>query len=147
MASQGDKSQEKEEEKTQEKQEEKSFEEKWGEKDWRRDPLGGIIWALVLIWAGIVLLAATLDLSYFDWLDWGKAWGAILIGAALLLAIEIALRLMIPSYAAPLRGRIILASILAIMGLSNFTDVQLWPLIIIAIGVAVLLRAFTQQAR
>ncbi len=147
MASQGDKGQEKEEEKQQEKQEEKSFEEKWGEKDWRRDPLGGIIWALILIWAGAVLLVTTLELTYFDWMTWDKAWGAILIGAALLLAMEIALRLMIPSYAAPLRGRIILASILGILGLSNFTDVELWPLIIIAIGLSILVRAFTRQPR
>lgn len=148
MANPGDKGQEKEDEKTQEKQEEKSVEEKWGEKDWRRDPLGGTIWALILIWAGIVLLATTLELSYFDWLDWGRAWGAILIGAALILVLEVALRLMIPSYAAPLRGRIILASILGIIGLDNFfPGVQLWPLIIIAVGLLILVRGFTRPAR
>ena len=144
MAYQDEKAEEKQEEKS---QEEKVQEEKSGEKDWRRDTLGGTIWALALIWAGVVLLVMTLNISFFEWLDWEKAWGAILIGAALLLAIEIAVRLMLPSYAAPLRGRIILASILGIIGLSNFINVELWPLIIIAVGLSLLLRGFTNRAR
>ena len=36
--------------------EEKNWEEKW-----RRDPLGGIVWAGILIWAGLVLLADNLQ--------------------------------------------------------------------------------------
>ncbi len=144
MAYQDEKAEEKQEEKP---QEEKLQEEKSGEKNWQRDTLGGTIWALILIWAGVVLLVMTLNISFFEWLDWDKAWGAILIGAALLLATEIAARLMIPSYAAPLRGRIILASILGIMGLSNFINVELWPLIIIAIGLSLLLRGFTHRSR
>ena len=138
---------EKADEKQDEKQEEKSVEEKWGEKDWRRDSLGGTIWALILIMAGVVLLIVTLDLRAFEWLTWDKAWGAIMIGAALLLTLEIAIRMMMPSHAAPLRGRIILASILGIIGLSNFVDVELWPLIIIAIGLSILIRGFTGRDR
>jgi cation transport ATPase len=138
---------EKADEKQAEKQEEKSVEEKWGEKDWRRDRLSGTIWALILIMAGVVLLIVSLDLPAFDWLSWDRAWGLIMIGAALLLVLEIAVRMMMPSYAAPLRGRAILAAILGIIGLSNFVEVELWPLIIIAIGVSILLRAFTGQQR
>ena len=40
-------------EKDLQKQEEKSVEEKWS-----RDPLGALTWAAILIWAGVVLLAA-----------------------------------------------------------------------------------------
>ncbi len=103
--------------------------------------------ALILIMAGVVLLIASLDIPGFTWVGWDRAWGLIMVGAALLLALEIAVRMMMPKYAAPLRGRIILASILAIIGLDNLFDVPLWPLIIIAIGVSVLFRAFTGQAR
>ena len=46
-------------EKELEKREEKSAEEKY-----RRDPLGSIIWACILIWAGVVLLLN--QLGYLD---------------------------------------------------------------------------------
>ena len=39
------------------KQEEKTMEEKW-----RRDPLGTLIWALILIWAGLVWLGWNLGI-------------------------------------------------------------------------------------
>ena len=45
------------EEKDIDKVEEKSAEEKW-----RRDPLGSITWAVILIWAGLVLLADNLGM-------------------------------------------------------------------------------------
>jgi len=134
---------EKAEEKQEEKRLEKEQEEKvWDEKDWRRDALSGTIWALILIWAGALLLVIQLNLSFFGWLDWGNAWGAIMIGAALLLGLEVAIRLMNPSYAKPLRGRMILAVILAIVGIGNFTDVELWPLVLIALGLAILFGGF-----
>jgi hypothetical protein len=57
--------------------EEKNWEEKW-----RRDPLGGMAWAGILIWAGLVLLADNLKLfARFERLE---AWAIILIGAGLM---------------------------------------------------------------
>ena len=59
-----DEKQEKSDEKELEKQEEKSTDEKSYEEKYRRDPLGAVVWALILIWAGLVLLAqnmGTLD--------------------------------------------------------------------------------------
>jgi hypothetical protein len=49
-------------EKEMQKQEEKSAEEKTAyeksyEEKYRRDPLGTLIWAIILIWAGLVWLA------------------------------------------------------------------------------------------
>jgi hypothetical protein len=52
MADEKDEKEEKERhehEKDDEKREEKSPEEKW-----RRDPVGSVIWACILIWAGVV---------------------------------------------------------------------------------------------
>ncbi len=139
---------EKAEEKQEEKRAEKGPEEKgWGEKDWRRDALGGSIWALILIWAGAMFLLVTLDLTFLDWLDWGNVWGAILLGAGVLIGAEIVIRLLVPSHAQPLRGRIVLATILIILGISALTDVMLWPLILIAVGFSILFQAFFQRPR
>jgi hypothetical protein len=115
------------------------------EKDWRRDSLGGTIWALILIEAGVALLGVTANLV--DWLDWGNVWGVIMIGASLLLTAEIAIRLLVPSYAQPLGGRIILAAVLAFAGISNVTGLELWPLILIALGLSIVIRGFTSGRR
>ena len=56
---------EKFDEKEQEKREEKSPEEKNWEEKYRRDPLGSVIWACILIWAGLVFLADNLKLIDF----------------------------------------------------------------------------------
>lgn len=113
------------------------------EKDWRRDSLGGTIWALILIEAGVALLGVTANLV--DWLDWGNVWGVIMIGASLLLTAEIAIRLLVPSYAQPLGGRIVLAAVLAFAGISNVTGLELWPLILIALGLSIVIRGFTSR--
>jgi hypothetical protein len=139
VANQDEKAQEKEEEKRQEKSEQ--------EKDWRRDTLGSVTWAVILIWAGIVLLGATLDVEALDWLDLERAWAVILVGAALILGAEIGIRLMVPAYAAPIRGLAILAVILGLIGLSNLVDVSLWPLILVALGIGILLRGLTGGSR
>ena len=144
MAHQNEKAQEKEEEKRQEKVADEKVAE---EKDWRRDNLGAVTWALILIWAGIVLLGASLDLRALTWLHWDRAWGIILVGTALLLGIEISIRLMVPTYAAPIRGLTILAVVLGVLGLSNLLDVTLWPLILIALGIGILLRGLTRGPR
>ncbi len=127
-----------------EKQEKEQEEKTWEEKGWRRDSLGGIIWALVLIWAGVVFMLVSLEIPAFDWLGWDRAWGAILIGAALLIGIEIAVRLMMPTYAAPIRGRAILAVVLAVMGLNSFGEFNLWGLLLIAVGFSVLFGALSK---
>jgi hypothetical protein len=133
-------------EKTEEKQEEKRSDqaekdEKYVEKGlgWQRDSLSSIIWALALIWAGIVLLLRTWDISLVAWMDWENVVGAILVGIALLIGLEIAIRLLVPRYAARLKGRVILAVILGFLGLSNLTKLELWPLVLIGVGVAILI--------
>jgi hypothetical protein len=144
MAHQNEKAQEKEEEKRQEKVADEKVAD---EKDWRRDNLGAVTWALVLIWAGVVLLGGSLDLRALAWLHWDRAWGMILVGTALLLGIEISIRLMVPTYAAPIRGLAILAVVLGVLGLSNLLDVTLWPLILIALGIGILFRGLTRGPR
>ena len=135
-------------EKVNEKQEEKSTEqsekdEKYQEKagGWQQDSLSRTIWALILIMAGVLLLVVSLDSPFLNGLSWFNVWGAIMIGAALLLGLEIVMRLISPTYARPLRGRIILALVLGFIGLSSFTNIDLWPLILIAVGLSILYQA------
>ena len=110
----------------------------WEEK-WRRDPLSAAVWALVLIWAGLVLLADNLEL--FADVEWFSAWGLILTGAGMILLLEIAARLLMPDYQWPVGGSLIVAAVLLGLGLSNLVAAAIaWPLILIAIGMGLLLR-------
>jgi hypothetical protein len=131
---------EKEEEKR-EKETEK--EEKTWEEKWRRDPLGAAVWAAILIWAGLVLLVQNMgllaNLTIGD--TSVEAWPIILIGAGLILLLEVAVRVLVPSYRRPVGGSIIFAVIVVGIGLGDlFGWTVVWPLILIAIGVGMLLR-------
>jgi hypothetical protein len=143
---------EKFDEKEMEKREEKAPEEKW-----RRDPLGAIIWALILIWAGVVLLLD--NLGYLEalkenlgpvgleWMPIGVGvWGLILLGAGVILLGEVFLRLLIPAYRRPVIGTIILAFVFIGIGLGNLISWGLiWAVVLIAIGVSVIMRGLTSR--
>jgi len=146
-------------EKFDEKEMEKSEEKSWDEK-WRRDPLSAIIWALIFIWAGVVLLIS--NLGFLDQfvrelvittgvvqIDKAiKAWPIILIGAGGLFLLEVVLRLMIPEYRRPVGGTVIFAFILIAIGLNSIIGlswVLIWPLILIGIGLSILLRGLSRR--
>ena len=121
---------EKFDEKEMEKHEEKSAEEKSYEEKYRNDPLGAIIWAVILIWVGIVLLAD--NLGYLERLDMRfnyadlpfeipfvqNSWSLIFLGIGVIVLFEIMIRLLIPDYRRPLMGSVILPGILIISGSS-----------------------------
>ena len=80
-----EKAEEKAEEKHHEKEEEKHREKSWEEK-WRRDPVSAIVWAFILIWAGLVLLAAnqkwlTALVEVPEGLEMLGVWPLIMLGA------------------------------------------------------------------
>lgn len=140
---------EKFDEKATEKQREKSVEEKWS-----RDPLSAIVWAGILIWAGLVFLAANLG-----WLDALvaqsdlpgalanlEAWPIVLIGAGLIILLEVVIRLLVPAYRRPVTGSLIFGIILIGLGLGDLIDWSiLFPVILIAVGLSVLLRGFRSK--
>jgi uncharacterized membrane protein len=142
--------QEKFDEKELEKQEEKSADEKNYEEKYRRDPLGAIVWALILIWVGLVLLAQ--NLGYLE--QWGlrlkfadlpfevpfigDSWSLIFLGIAVIVFIEIIIRLLIPDYRRPLMGSVVF--LIVCIGLAFGSWEFIWPLILIAIGASILLR-------
>lgn len=126
----------KEEEKRAEKEEKE--EKSWDEK-WRRDPLSSLVWAAILIWAGLVLLASNLGLlARFEKLD---TWALIFLGAGLIVLLEVAVRLLLPDYRRPVMGSLILAFVLLAIGLGDLVSWNLiWALVLIAIGVTIIIR-------
>lgn len=136
------------------KREEKAPQEKQFDEKYRRDPLGALVWPLILIWAGLVFLAA--NLGYLDWMrgrDIGgpagifwtgaNAWSLIMLGAGVIILLEVAVRLAVPAYRRPVTGSVILAIIFIGVGLGNLTNWDiLWPLILIVIGAGILIGGF-----
>jgi hypothetical protein len=144
---------EKMDEKELQKHEEKSAEEKSYEEKYRRDPLGTMVWAAILIWAGIVLLAN--NIGFLDRfairvsdLPIGipfaaEAWSLIFIGAGVILLIEVLIRSVVPDYRRPVMGTFILAIVFFGIGLDNWD--LIWPFILIAIGTTILLRGLFKK--
>jgi hypothetical protein len=143
---------EKFDEKEREKRDEKTAEEKW-----RRDPLGAIVWAAILIWAGLVFLAD--NLGYLEalrdlpaqgpvWFIGGAgAWSLVLLGAGVIILGEVVVRLLVPAYRRAVTGSIIFAVVLIGLGLGNLTNWNLiWPLILIGLGLSFLLRGFIRRS-
>jgi len=146
-----EKSDEKEMEKREEKDEKSREEKSWDEK-WRRDPISAIVWAILFIWAGVVLLADNLDLLV-PWLNnlaastgiafiaEMEAWEVILVGGGLIVLVEVIVRLFMPQYRRAVGGTIFFAILLISVGLGNVIGWEIvGPLIFIALGLAILAR-------
>jgi hypothetical protein len=145
---------EKFDEKDREKRDEKSPQEKSWEEKYRRDPVSSVSWAAILVWAGLVLLADNLGLLSgiqvigerlpgFAFLGRMEAWSMIFIGAGIIVLAGALVRLMVPEYRQPLTGTLILGLVLIGIGFGNIFGVSIvWPLILIAIGLGILLRGF-----
>jgi len=145
-----DEKQNEKDEKDLQKQEEKSMDEKW-----RRDPLGSVVWALILIWAGVVFLANNLGLldafnDFFARLGLEaaefpfpvpfmslNAWSLVFLGAGVLLLAEVVIRLLFPAYRRPVVGTAIMAVIALGLGLGSWG--LIWPLILIIVGLGIVL--------
>jgi hypothetical protein len=131
-----------------EKQDEKD-EKGRGEK-WSNDPLGAVIWALILIWAGVVFLAQ--NLGWLTQFELESPWGLIFIGAGLIVWLEVLIRLAMPKYRRPVVGTFIFGIILIGIGvgITFGTTPQMWSiifaLVIIAVGVSILLRGLGRRS-
>jgi hypothetical protein len=134
---------EKEEEKHEKEEEKEEKEEKSWDEKWRRDPLSAAVWAAILIWAGLVLLVENMGfLASVRILESRlEAWPVILIGAGLILLLEVVVRLLMPSYRRAVGGTLVFAVILVGLGLGQLFGWEvIWPFVLIAIGVSLLLR-------
>ena len=148
----------KELQKQEEKREEKAPQEKnWDEK-YRRDPVNVVVWAAILIWAGLVLLAENLGLfgtlvrqgsdAPWSFLTTTGAWGIIFIGAGVILLAGAAYRLAVPAQRRPVRGAIILAVIFIAIGLGDLVKWDaVWPIVLVAVGLAIVVGAITRRGK
>jgi hypothetical protein len=117
----------------------------WGYEKWRRDPLSTVVWAGMLIWAGLVLLAENMGFLTSLGVQESRveAWSIIFIGAAVIVFLEVLVRLVVPSYRRAVGGTLVFAAILLSIGLGNILGWEVvGPLILIALGLSVLLRGF-----
>ena len=129
-------------EKEREKEQEKSRggeEKHWDEKV-RREPFGTTLGGLILMWAGLVLLAS--NLGWLGPLSTFAPWSLILLGAGGILLLGVAYTLLVPSYRRPIGGLVVVACLLLAGGLaSTFGLALLVPALLIGIGGLILVRA------
>lgn len=126
---------------------EKEHEKIWDEKV-RRDPLSSIIWAGILIWAGIVLLMDNLGLIAGFTIAGNRldAWSVAFAGAGVIVLIEVVIRLVMPAYSRPVVGTFIFGMILLSIGLGDiFGWGLIWSVVLIGLGVFYLVRVFTKR--
>ena len=142
-------------EKTEEKMEKED--EKLREKH-SQDPLSSLIWALILIWAGLVFLASNLnwlsnlqtqfssqwETTNFDL----SVWWVIMAGAGVLVFIEAIIRTIVPAYRSSTGGSFFLAAIFLGIGLGGiFGWGLIWPFILIGMGLAALASALFRKRK
>lgn len=114
------------------------------------DVLSTVVWAFILIWAGLVFLAS--NLNWFDQMGlvisnnwtWSFSrfgvWNLIALGTGAILIVEAAVRLLVPELRHKMGGALIGGIVLIGVGLGGwFSWSYLWPLILIAVGVDVLI--------
>ncbi len=109
------------------------------------DPLNWFTGALILIWAGFVLLFKNMGEVLGVEPENASAW--ILTGAGVLLWLEAILRLAIPKYRRWVGERVIMGMIFVIVGLGEVVEISLWPLLLVGLGIAMMLGYFTFPRR
>jgi hypothetical protein len=129
---------EKEEEKRGEKEREKGR--SWDEK-WQHDSPRVISIAALLIWGGLVALAGTSNFFDFDWAE--RGWAVFLLGAGVILILKAIIRAIVPEFRRAIGASLIIGLVLLAVGLFELIGWNwnyMWPVVLIAIGLIILLR-------
>lgn len=133
---------------------------KHDEKVEENDRLGSITWAFILMWTGLVFLANNLGWfsqlginvasswyfhSFKDWTHFG-VWNLVALGAGVILVVETIARLLMPIYRRRVGGSLIMAAVFIGVGLGGwFSWNYMWPIILIAVGVNILLKGIFRR--
>lgn len=131
------------------------FQERMREKQ-RSDRLGSITWALILIWAGMVFLAAQLgwlgalrtSISLPEGFHIAEmnTWSVIFLGSGVLVFIEAMIRSFSKAYRSSTGGNFVLAAVFLGIGLGSiFGWNAVWPFVLIGMGFAALLGALLRR--
>ncbi len=141
-----------------EKAEEKYYEKEEEKRDEKshQDPLSSLVWALILIWAGLVFLGENLgllDAIVADPVQIGdvtirqvSTWSMIFLGAGVLIFVEALIRTFVPAYRSSTGGNFFLAAVFLGIGLGGLVGYSLvWPFILIAMGLAALASALIRK--
>jgi len=106
------------------------------EEKWRRDPISGVVFGLIVLALGVLLTLAARHVILWD--DW---WKYFIIGIGVVFLIEVLVRRLNPAYRRPMFGRFVAGLILICIGAASIGGFgSWWPLIIVAVAVAILLR-------
>jgi|GEM_PF-223514 hypothetical protein len=162
MSDQEQKSQEEEQQRRQPQYYDEKAEEKYEKEDEKveekhnQDPLSSLVWALILIWAGLVFLAA--NLGWLDQIqtqplgiegltiDSLSTWSLIFLGAGVLVFLEALVRTFIPAYRSSTGGNFFLAAIFLGIGLGMIFGWNIvWPFVLIAMGLSALASALIRN--
>lgn len=132
------------------------------EKVEERDVLSSVVWAAILIWAGLVFLAFNtgwadqyLRTDFINrYLPDGMevfepgVWGIIALGAGVILLAEVFFRLVVPQFHRHTGGTLITSAVFIGIGLGNFFGWDLvWPIILIAVGATILLSGIFRKRK
>lgn len=114
------------------------------EEDRRRkhglERLEALYWGGVITWAGLVFWSDSL--GYLPQVGGAGAWSWVFLGAGLYALFQAYLRLGSPDYPNPGTEDYVWAGVWTILGLKTFPGFDVgWPLILVAVGVAVLGKA------
>jgi hypothetical protein len=103
------------------------------------------MWAVLLMWAGVMLLAS--NLKWFAAFEGIPVWSIGFMGAGVIVLLSVVFRLLVPAYRRPLAGNLIFAAILFGIGFGEIISwVIVGPLVLIAIGVGLLLTGFLRRS-
>ena len=128
---------EKQDEKQQEKEQEKKQEKGQGlDEKYRRNPLGFVSFAVLIIWLGVILLLQNADVIA----DNDRGWAIFLWGGGVIILLGAFIRLLVPAWRRPVVGTFIWGAIWIGAGFGLRYDKWeiIGPIVIIAIGVAIL---------
>jgi hypothetical protein len=128
---------EKQDEKQDEKEQEKKQEKGQGmDEKYRRNPLGLVTFALLVIWLGITLLLQNSGVIE----NGNRGWALFMWGAGALILLEAIVRLAVPRFRRSVMGGFVWGAIWVGVGFGLWFDrwEMIGPIVIIAIGVAIL---------
>ncbi len=135
---------EKEDEKRREKQEKEDEKRKGWDEKWRRNKLGAVTWAGVLIWGALILLAEATN--YSDRFSWWANWAVFFAGAGVIILGMSLFRLLIPEHRRPVGGSLVIGLVFLGIGLGALLSwVYVWVVILIVIALTIVLRAFVPR--